>query len=241
MATPVWLGATAAQAGQAGQINQFLGTHAVTYLYTGTRQGGQSTAGSGSTNTNGTYLAQSFTAGSAFSLGRITLTLALTGTPVPTTVSIQTSSGGAPSGTVLATTTLPHDIVPGSATLVSIPVPCALTSGTGYWIVVAAAGDASDFYAWSRSNQTSGASTSTNGTSWSTQTYGFIYNYYDQSVVLPLAHTYEDSGARWTAFTFNASNQPTVLDEYTVAQGMNQYTYSGRSFTYTSGSLTSIS
>jgi hypothetical protein len=40
MATPAWIGATASQLPLAAQIDQFLGTHAATYLYTGVLIGG---------------------------------------------------------------------------------------------------------------------------------------------------------------------------------------------------------
>src|SRR6185312_13320856 len=166
MAAPAWIAATSGQPPRAAHVDQYLVSHAATYLYAGTQQGGQTTLGSGSAATNGLFLAQSFTAGSNFSLGRAVLYLALTGLPATTTVSIQTSTGSAPTGTALVSTTLPPAMVPASAATVSVPLPCSLASGTAYWIVVAVAGDASDFYAWSKSNQVTGASTSTNGTSW---------------------------------------------------------------------------
>ncbi len=238
MAAP-YLAATSGQPPLAQHIDQFLISHATTYLYTGTQQGGQTTLGSGSAATNGLYLAQSFTAGSSFSLGRVVLTLALTGAPVPTTVSIQTSSAGAPSGTVLVSTSLPPAMVPASAATVSIPVPCTLTSGTTYWIVVAAAGDASDFYAWSKSNQTSGASTSTNGSTWTAQAYGFYYALYDQSAVLPLVHAYDDAGARWSTLAWSAG-QLTALQEYTVGQTAASPATSSVALSYSGGALTTV-
>lgn len=239
MTSPAWIAATSGQAPLAAHVDQFLVSHASTYLYTGTQQGGQTTLGSGSTASNGLYMAQQFTAGSSFSLGRIVLYLALTGAPATTAVSIQTSSGGAPSGTVLVSTTLPPAMVPASAATVSIPVPCSLTSGTGYWIVVTAAGDASDFYAWSKSNQVSGASTSTNGTSWTGQGYGFYYSYWDQSAVLPLVHDYDDAGARWTTWAWSGG-LPTSLQEWTAGQTASGYLSSSRTLSYSGGELVSV-
>ena len=231
MVAPSWLGATSGQLPASGQVNQFLVTHPATVVYTGAQQGGQTTLGSGSTTTNGLYLAQQFTAGSTFGLGRIVVWMSVTGSPAPTTFSIRTSSGGVPTATVLSSTAVPAQYPTGTAAAVSVPLPCSLASGTGYWIVASAAGDASDFFSWFRSNQTSLASTSANGTSWTAQTYGFYYSYWDQSAVMPLAHTWEDSGARWTAWQSSASI-PTGLEEYTVAQGTGQYVYSGRSIGY---------
>lgn len=239
MTAPIYQAATTGSAPRAAHVNQLLGTHAVTYLYAGAQQGGQTTLGSGSANTNGLYLAQSFTAGSTFSLGRVVLTLALTGAPVTTTVSIQTSTGTAPSGTALVSTTLPPAMVPASAGTVSIPLPCSLTSGTAYWIVVSSAGDASDFYTWSKSNQVSGASTSTNGTSWTAQSYGFYYSLWDQSAVPPLAHSYDDAGARWTTWGWTGA-EPTALTEYTAGQTASGYMTSSRSLSYSGGALVSV-
>lgn len=239
MATPNWIGATVAQPPLAAQVDQFLGTHAITYLYTGASGGGQTTLGSGSVNSNGLYIAQSFTAVANYNLGRVVLAFStVTGSPtVPTTVSIQTSSGGAPSGTALVTTTVPPQFLVSN---VSIPVPCALTSGAVYWIVLAAVGDGSDYVSWLKTNQTSGASTSTNGTSWTAQTYGLYYAVWDQETFLPLTHTWEDGGARWTAELYTGVNELSSLREYTVAQGAGQYVSSSRALTYSGTSLVSV-
>lgn len=230
MATPAWLGATSGQRPQASQVNQFLGAHAVSYLYTGALIGSQTTLGSGSATTATTYVAQSFTTpASTVALGRIVLDLTSTGSPPPVSISIQAAVGAAPSGTPLVTTSVPADYVGG---IVSIPVPYAsLAASTQYWIV-AAIGTSGSYFSWLKSNQTSGASASTNGTSWTAQTYGLYYAYYDQTVTAPLTHTWEDAGARWTAPTYNANGTPASLREYTVAQGTGGYVYSLRSFAY---------
>jgi hypothetical protein len=240
MGTPAWIGATAANPPLANQANQFLGLHATTYLYAGAYGGGQTTLGSGGVNTDGLYIAQSFTTSVAFHLGRVVFGFNnLTGTPTaPLTVSIQTNSGSAPSGTALVTTTVPVQYLVSN---VSVPVPCALSASTTYWIVLTPAGDASDFATWLKTNQTSGASTSTNGTSWSAQTFGLYYALWDQSALLPLAHAWADGGAAWSTFNLSGAALPSTIQEYTVAQGTNQYVYSSRAYTYTSGALTSIS
>ncbi len=241
MATPNWSGASVGSRPLAGQVNQFLGTHASTFVYTGAEKDNQSSAGSGAVDSNGLYIAQSFTAGSSYTSGRVVLTLALTGTPTPWSLSIQSNSGTAPSGTLLAgPVSLPPGFVGASAAAVSIPLSAALTNGTKYWIVANAVGDAGDFFAWSKSNQSSGASTSTNGTSWTAQSYGLLFQVWDNTVVQPLVHTFEDSGARWTTLAFNAQGTPSELSEYTVSQAANDYVQSVRSFTYTNGLPTSI-
>lgn len=239
MATPNWIGASNGSPQLAAQVNQLLGTHAITYLYSGASGGGQTTLGSGGTNTNGLYIAQSFTAIATYNLGRVVLGFnTLTGTPTaPLTVSIQTNSGSAPSGTALITTTVP---VQNLVSNVSIPVPCSLTNATTYWIVLTPAGDASDFATWLKTNQSSGASTSANGTTWTAQTYGLYYALWDQSAIPPLHHTWEDGGARWTTLALNGLSAPTSLQEYTVAQVAGDYVYSSRAMTYSSSFLTSV-
>ncbi|HTK65376.1 MAG TPA: hypothetical protein VL595_23500, partial [Pseudonocardia sp.] len=108
MSTPQWIAATSGQPPLAAQVNQFLGTHAITYVYTGAAFSSQTTAGSGTVNSNGQWIAQSFTTGaSTGSLGRVAPVLAVTGFPAPLTVQIRTNNAGAPSGTVLVSTVIP--------------------------------------------------------------------------------------------------------------------------------------
>lgn len=238
MTTPVWLAATSGQTGNAGQVNQFFGTHPSTFIYTGTSQNAQTTAGSGGTNSNSLYIAQSFTAGSTYTTARVVLTLAVTGTPSPAVISIQTSSSGAPSGTVLGTTSLPPGFLSGAATAISIPLIASLTSASVYWIVINAIGDVSNFYTWSKSNQVSGTSTSTNGSTWTTQAYGSLYNVFSGATG-SLLHAYDDSGARWCTFAYNSNGTISSLSEYVVAQN-SSYQQSVRTFNYTGTLLTSI-
>lgn len=240
MSTPAWLAATSGQSPLAAQINQFLGTHAIQVFYTGASLGGQTTAGSGSVATNGTYLAQGFTPGINQTPGRFLLTMSVTGSPAPFTVSVQTDNAGKPSGTLLVSTTVPSGYVPGSSTAITIPLPCTLTAATPYWIVINAVGDVSNFYSWFKSNQASGVSTSTNGSTWTAQTYGVLYQRFDQSVVNPPVHTWEDTGARWSTLVSNATSSAlTALDEYTTGQGSG-YLQSQRTFTYSTGLLTAV-
>lgn len=240
MTAPPWLAATTGQLPTAAQLDALLITHAMTLVYVGASLGGFTTLGSGSVNTDGEYVAQSFTPGSAETPGRFTFSMSTTGSPGPLTVSIQTSSGSAPSGTAVVTTVIPSQWVPATQTVVSIPLPCSLAGSTVYWAVFNAVGDASDYYNLFKSNQTSGVSTSPTGVTWTAQTYGLYYQAFDQSVVLPLLHTWEDSNARITEFT-TSGGLVTGLEEYTVGQGTSQYLYSGRTVAYSGASMTSIS
>lgn len=242
MATPAWIGASPGSLPLAAQIDQLLGAHAATFVYTGALFASQTTAGSGAVDSNGLYIAQQFTTGaSTGALGRIVLTLAVTGTPAPLTVQIQSNNAGAPSGTSLVTTVIPPNWATPSVTTQSIPLPAAgLASSTAYWLVMHPAGDTGDYFAFYKSSQASGVSTSTNGSGWTAQSYGLLYSAYDQTAVLPLVHTWEDSGARATALGANANGSPATLEEYTVAQGSNQYVYSFRTFNYSGANLVSL-
>lgn len=239
-AIPSWLGATAGQGAQAGQINQLLGAHAVTYLYAATQRAAQSTAGSGSVNSNGTWIAQSFTtAVGQTAVGRVVLTLAVTGSPTPLTVGLYANSGGAPTGSALVSAAVPKEFLTGTGTAFSIPLPATVTASTTYWIVTTAVGSAGNLFSWSKSNQTSGASTSANGTAWTAQAYGLLYQVYDQTATGNLTHTFEDSGARWTGLGYNTNNSVKSLQEYTVAQSSG-YIQANRTLTYSSGLLIGV-
>jgi len=247
--TPTWLGATSGSPPFAGQISQFLGTHSAQYLYTGVQTAAQTTAGSTSSNTNGLYLAQSFTTAAGQSaVGYVVVPVSTTTASgsllATTTLSLYATSGGAPSGSPLVSTVVTAEyanLATGGTATVKVPIPLpvtGLTASTTYWLVLAAAGSASHSYTWYRSNQTSGASTSATGASWSAQTYGFEYAVYDQTASGVLAATWEDSGARWTALTYNALSQIASLAEYTVGQTASGYTQGYRALTYSNGLLT---
>jgi hypothetical protein len=236
---PAWLGATAGSPAQAGQVNQFLGAHPATVLYAAVQQAAQNTAGSGAQNSNGTWIAQSFTTGAAqTALGRVVLTLADTGSPAPLTVSLYANSGGNPTGAALVSTSVPKEFLTGSAAALSIPLPATVTALTTYWIVTTAVGSVGNLYSWSKSNQVTGCSTSSNGTSWTAQAFGLLYQVYDQTGSGNLTHTWEDSGARWTGLTYT-SNQISGLVEYTAAQASG-YIESNRALTYSSGQLVGV-
>lgn len=248
-ATPTWLGATSGQPGLAGQINQFLGTHAAAFLYAGALQASQVTAGAASVSTNGLWLAQKFTAGAAqTAVGYVVVPLTTTTTSgallAPATVSLCADNAGAP-GTVLVSATVTaeyaHLASGGTATVfVLVPLPATgLTAAATYWITVAAAGNVSNSYTWFKSNQVAGASTSPDGVTWTAQGYGFEFSVYDQSASGLLTCIWEDAGARWTALTWT-SGQIATIGEYTIGQTTAGYTQSWRSLTYSGSLLTGV-
>lgn len=244
--TPAWQAATIGQPPYAAHVNQGLGTHAVTMLYTGTEQAAQATAGSGTTASNGLWVAQSVVTGAAqTAVGYVVLTLTagsgLGANLPPLAVALYASSGSAPTGPPLVTTTVTAEYAAGTPAATVIPLPAAVSPSTAYWIVTSPAGDATYSYAWGRSNQPAGASTSPDGVTWTPAAYGLLYQVWDQAPVLPLVGTWEDGGSRWTAQTVNGSGQPTTLAEYTAGQTAAGYLQSVRTLTYTGNDLTGVS
>jgi hypothetical protein len=240
---PNWLAATPNQPPQAGQVNQFLGAHPTTYLYQGTLKDNQQTAGSGAVTSNGTYIAQKFTTAiGQTAVGLAAVVLAAPGTPGATLpVSIYASSGGAPTGSPLLTANVAPEYANFAPSFVTIPLPLAgLTASTAYFLVTGPAGpNGTNCFSWSKSNQVTGAYTSTNGTTWTAQAYGMRFEIFDQSVTGPLTCTWEDAGARWTWLGYNASNQMNALSEYTAAQNAG-YLQANRTLTYSGTSLIGV-
>jgi hypothetical protein len=240
--TPTWLGATAGQPAQAGQINQFLGTHVNQYLYAGVSLAQQATAGSGSAVSNGQYTAQTFVmpAGKTV-IGYVQLQLAVTGTPAPLQVSLYADLGGNPTGAALASTLVPREFLTGTAAVQTVPLPVTgLTAGATYHLVTAPVGDASNHYSLSKSNQTSGSQLSSDGITWTGQTYGLMFWIFDQTVGGgQVVATYEDGGARWSSLTYTGALM-THLEEYTAGQTTAGYTASSRTLTYSSANIIGV-
>lgn len=249
--TPAWLAATSGQPGVAGQVNQFLGTHAAAVLYAGTQQAAQATAGSTSTSTASLYLAQEFTTGSSqaeagYASIPLTTTITTGASLGPVTVSLCASASGAP-GAVLASSAVTaeyaHHVSGGTpTTFITVPLPAAVTASTTYWITVSAGGTGGASFTWYRSNQSSGASTSPDGVTWTPQSYGFEFKVFDQSATGVMTAIWEDSGARWSAYTWSGSpSVPATIAEYTAGQTTAGYVQSYRAMTYSGGLLTGAS
>ena len=218
-------------------------------LWTGTLISAQQTSGAATTSTNNLWLAQSFITGaSQTAVGYVIVPLTTTSTSsstlAPTTISIYANSAGAPTGAALVSTTVTAEYANKASggtttTFVQYMLPVSgLSTATTYWIVVHSTAS-SGFFTWERSNQVSGASTSTNGTAWTAQGYGFEYGIFDASASGQVQGTWEDSGARWTSMTYNALNQLSTIAEYTVDQN-STYQQSFRTLTYTTGFLTGV-
>lgn len=250
-AVPTWLGATAGQPGQSGQINQFLGSHTAQYLYTGTQTASVATSGSTTTSSNGLWIAQSFTTALGqtaigYVQGPISTTTTTGASLAPTTLSLYASSGGAPAGSPLVSTTVTAEYAYLSTangntnTFTTYPLPVTgLTASTTYWLVLHSTASSGAF-TWFRSASASGASTSTNGTTWSAQTYGLRYSVFNQAATGNLVSIWEDAGIRWTAMTYTGGNLINSIGEYTLAQGTAAYVQSYRALTYSGDLLTGV-
>lgn len=247
--TSTWLGATTGVLPAAAQQQAFLGIHGTQMLYAATQQAGQTTNGSTSTSTSGLWLAQSFTTGaSQTAVGYVIVPVTTTATSgaslSTTTLALYANSAGAPTGSALGSVTVTAEYANlgsgGTATnRLVYPLPVTgLTAATTYWLVLHSTASTGS-YSWYRSNQTSGASTSTNGTAWTSQAYGFVHQVFDQTASGLLTAVWEDSGARWQALYYGTTGEVFSLGQYTVAQG-GGYQQGWRNFTYSSGLLTGV-
>ncbi len=248
MTTPAWLGATAAYPSYAGQINQFLGGHASTWRYTGNTLISAQATGTGVYETTASqYWAQSFTTGSSqTALGQLGLQVSTVGgSPITPTISpLQLSlyaDIGGPSGSPLATVSVGEPYVYSASFWVAVPLSATgLTSSTRYWMVTSPVGIGTAYYVWQKSNQPSGASLSTDGVTYTPQTFGLMYQVYDQSGSGQLTQFYEDNGARITLLTYDSQGRVSTITEYVTTQGGSVLT-SARTLTYSGTYLTGVS
>ena len=247
MSAPAYLAATAGYRSLPGQVNQFLAAHGATWVYAGAQRAAQTTGTGVYASTAGQYLAQQFTTAAGQSaIGQVWLQLStvggspLTATIPPLTVALYASSAGAPTGSALASATLAEQYVYSAPFWLPVPLAATgLTASTVYQLVASPAGSGAAYYAWQHSNQASGASTSTNATTWSAQTYGLLFQVFDQSPGGQVQFITEDGGARIVQFTYNTQALPSQIVEQTIAQD-GSVLYSTRALTYTGGALSGV-
>lgn len=249
--TNTWLGATTGQPPLAQQPNSHIGIHQMQTILNGTLRSAQSTASGTSafTSSNGTWLAQSFsTAVGQTTIGYISISIAalsaLGSQLAPITIGLYASSGTAPTGSAIFTILGTAEYINPAPAFVAFPMPVTgLTASTQYWLVTQPQGNATFNYEWNQSNQTSGASTSTNGTTWTAQAYGFLYAVYDQpwsqASGQPIVGLWEDGGARWQIFysgSVGSTSGPVLSNtaQYTTSQN-NGYQQGFRNVNITNG------
>ncbi len=245
MATPTWHAISTGNNGSAEDINQFLGTHAITYIHEGTVQVSGSN-GTAVTYFDTTEVAQIWldqpwkTTATQTSVTRVDFYWGANSAQPTFTLSLQTDNGsGSPSGTVVGA---PINYIGGygGSQIVSFPYPATLTVSTLYhWVFSDIAGPT--YYQSFQGNGTVvgyaalyGSGT-TQPTSWASlgATVGFdVY----AGTNGPLYHTFEDAGARWTSilWTGGTNTPPTYylesVDPFAVVRGLS----------YTNGVLTGV-
>ncbi len=250
MSTPAWLGATAGASGPglAAQVNQFLGTHASVWRYTGsTLVSAQATGAAVYETTASQYWAQAITTGSSQTvIGQLGLQVSTVGgsptsaTIAPLQVSLYADSSG-PTGAALAGVTLAETYVYSAPFWLPVPLSVTgLTPSTRYWVVTAPVGNSSAYYVWQHSNQSTGALVSSDAVTWSNEAFGLMYQVYDASGTGQITSFTDDDGARVTVLTYDASNRVSTITEYTTAQGGALLT-STRTLTYSGAYLTGVS
>lgn len=247
MATPSWLAASAGSRADAGAITQFLGTHNAQWTYSGQLLESQQATGIAEyVSLASTYYCQTFATGaSQTAIGRVALQVSTVGgSPSsavisPLTVSLYAALSGLPTGAALASATLAEPYLYAQPFWVSVPLTVSgLSPSSLYCLVVSGLSTGSGYYVWQQSSQVTGAATSPDGAAWSLETYGLMYQVYDQTASGQITSIVEDDGARIATFAYTAGLL-TGLTEYTAAQDGSTLT-STRTLSYSNGLLTGV-
>lgn len=242
VSTPTYLAATSGSPSSVGQINQFLTSHTGNLLYQGVLQSSQTTAGTGTADSSVAWYSQTITTTSVqTAIGLVLLRLTSSGTGVaPMQMQLYADSGGLPTGSALFSVNAATEYVAFAPAYVTFPMPMTVTPSTTYHLAIPMVGNITNQYHWGISNQTSGAASSPDGVTWTAQTYGLLYEVYDQTTTGLLQCTYNDGGNRWTWQLYNATSHPTELCEFTQGQTSTTYVQSNRTISYTGGLITGI-
>lgn len=222
------------QVAQAGQINQYLGMHSLTVHNTGTLEVGIQglNATPGTTWSLATqWLDQPFTLPAHVdTINRIEVALQCLGTGADVTATLQADSGGIPSGTALATVTIPAQFVPvNRSRMVSLPLQATgLTQSGVYHLVLQTAGTTGNTLASPQGGTGLGTlQTSTNGTAWTAQTgIELIVGVYTGDA--PPLRNIRESSTAWAELENDASGH--LVGAYEMVQGSrtaHRFNYSG--------------
>lgn len=249
---PTYKAAVVGQRGNAGLINQFLAAHNSTFIYnSATLLDNETTGIAAYLSTNGQYISQSFMTGVAqTTIGEVWLQVstvhgsAITDNISPLVLSLYADSGGQPTGSALATTSLTETVIYGSSFWVVFPLTkMGLTPTTTYHLVTSPVGNSTSYYVWQKNNQVGGASTSPDAIVWTSQTFGMMFQVYDQTAVegATLRAIISDDGARVIQYTYNTVGLIATVTEYTINQLGTGSLNDTRTYTYANGLLTGIS
>lgn len=245
MATPTWRAASVGQRGDSGLITQFLGGHGASWVYAnpGPIQSQQGTGSAVYQSLQSGYVSQAITTGaSQTAIGLVALQLstvggsAITATISPLTVSLYAASSGLPVGDPLASVQLAETYVYAGAFWLTVPLlATGLSPSSIYCLVATGAGTSSAYYAWQRSNQASGVATSPDGSTWTPQAYGLMYQVYGPGGSGQVQSIVSDGGARITNLAWSGTTL-TGITEFTIAQDGTTLT-SNRTLTYAANGL----
>lgn len=246
---PTYQAAAVGYPGNAGHSNQFLFPHSGSAIYTGSNQTDKQTTGSGLyIPTYDQYISQQFsTTSTQTTLSQVWLQVsAINGSAVtnnidPLYVSIYADYGGFPTGSALATSGLSETVIFGSGFWSVFLIPLSgLTPSSNYHIITSPAGSStSGYYVLQENNLTGGALTSPDNADWTIQTYGVMFQVYDNTAAGLLQYLVEDNGARWTQFTYTGSLISSVT-EYTIDQTGSGNFSSTRNLSYVDKLVTGI-
>ena len=151
-----------------------------------------------------TWFGAKFAAGATGRLTKVALNFKNTASGTgPIIVQIQSDSGGSPSGTVLASSSIPAATPTGSYAYIDVRFIEApqITSGTSYWIVCYIQDDGTNNYKWSSTTNATTAKTSTDsGVTWSTTAFDLNYKTYysTDSATLGMYRAYKADGTKKT-------------------------------------------
>lgn len=220
---PTYSAAVSGQVAQAGQVNQSLGLHAQSIINTGTLEVGVAGASSspGTTWSLATqWLDQPFTMPSALdTIDRIEIALQCLGTGADITATLQADSSGVPSGTALATVTIPKEFVPTNrARMVSLPLQASGLKMSGvYHLVLQMGGTSGNTLVAPQGGSGLGTlQTSTNGTAWTAQTGVQLIAGIYQGDAPPVRNVRESSTA-WAELENDAAGH--LVGAYEMIQG----------------------
>ncbi|MBT8160978.1 MULTISPECIES: LamG domain-containing protein [Arthrobacter] len=221
------------QVAQAGQINQSLGMHALTMHNTGTLQvGATGSATPGTTWSLATqWLDQPFTLPAGIdTINRVEVALQALGTGADVTASIQADVSGSPSGTPLASITIPAQFVPvNRARMVSLPLQVSgLTGSAVYHLVLQTAGSSGNTLAAPQGGTGLGTlQTSPTGATWTAQTsVQLIVGVYTGDN--PPLRNLRESSTAWVELENSAAGR--LVGAYEMIQGArtaHRFQYSG--------------
>jgi hypothetical protein len=246
---PTWQAAAVGYGENSGLVGQFLGAHNSVWLYSGAQVVSQQAIGTGVfQSTQSLWLSQQITTGAGqTSIPSVGLQLSTVGgSPTsnlipPITLGLYADSGGVPAGPALAKVTVSCMYVYGQPFWAVFPLGASgLTAGTVYHLVTNLVGTAGHYYAWQQSTAGTGAATSPDGTTWTGQPFGLMYQVYGPGGTGLLQTITEDNGAQLTTLSYDSLNRLTGIQVSVLGQDGNFITSSG-TLAWSNGLVTGVS